>query len=65
MYSKDNLKKHVDQVLAQRNPNIFSPPVIEGLMEFQWKIFVDEMKRVWMDIPYFAFKLKLVTLVVA
>lgn len=31
----------------QRNPNDFSPPVIEGLTEFQWNIFVDEMKRVW------------------
>lgn len=33
------------EVLAQRNADNFSPPVIEGLMEFQWNIFVDEMKR--------------------
>ena len=34
------------QILTQRNPTHFSPPIVEGLMEFQWNIFVEEMKRV-------------------
>lgn len=37
--------KFAIEILQQRNPGDFVQPVIEGLMEFQWKIVVEEMKR--------------------
>ena len=46
LYSGISFLVVLNQVLVKRNPNEFTPPIIEGLMEFQWNIFVDEMKRV-------------------
>jgi len=34
------------QVLLQRYPDEFLPSKVESMMEFQWCLFVDEMKRV-------------------
>ena len=34
------------QVLLERYPDEFVTPSVESVMEFQWCLFVDEMKRV-------------------
>ncbi|XP_065906722.1 peptidyl-prolyl cis-trans isomerase 7-like [Dysidea avara] len=39
-------------VLLQRNPDEFSPVTVESLMEFQWCLFVDEMKRLYKGVAW-------------
>ena len=43
------------QDLHAKNPTIYPQPEINGLLEFEWSLYIEDKKKVWVEVVIFAY----------